>query len=860
MAGVDAMLLDAFEDFTPSEFRLLKALEPHVSELIVGIDGDVVEPSQQDLFTIQRATHDRVCREMHGVEVNNLPAPLPETHSQYLAREIFWRQRPTPPSNLRANVQIVTCPDLRQEVEFVGRAVKTLLLERQVPCNRIAVVFRDLRECAQTVRAVFEECQIPVNVASAVPLEETSLASFVMSLFDACGSWSRASVLDVLTSPWFDAGKAPAKHVDQFSALARRAGIIGGEQEWNNRIRRFLERLAKKSPDGEEAYIRPLPHMRESVGSLLACLETLASAFAHLPNRATPLTFVDGLLAALDQCGSKQFVAGRLLGPNRERDQTAWRALVVALGRVDAWYQREGGNDPVGRDEFVRMLRVAFRETELELQKVGGGIWCKRVEDVRHDSFEYVFLCGLNEGEFPRPPAVGAIYTDDDIAEFAELKIELDDKNRHAAREMLLFYHAVRAAETHLVMTWHTQSREGRAASPSPFLSDALELLDPLGVKPVVPDAPIFAPDPAAVASMRDLRNAAFLRNNGLREQFALEFQHATDASRIESARQDASAFGPYDGVLSEREFIDAIAEHFSPNHQFSVNQLESYAGCPFRFFMTRILGVVLEEEPGVEFDPLVRGRILHDVLQAFHGEYARRPVTDIPEPEARDAMQRHLDEAFARLAFHSINTPPKAALVERARMTVLLNRYLAIERKESNEPWAPSHFEVSFGNVRGKSEDPLSTPVPFVLATGQGPVRFSGRIDRIDTLEVRARIIDYKTSVYAKPADIDAGVSIQLPLYALALEEHLMPGTRCAEALFLQIGGKTRLSGLENRKSTWEERKEVIRNQIAAHVAHIRSAQFPPVPYRDICRECQEHRACRYESSRIERKSGAKE
>jgi ATP-dependent helicase/DNAse subunit B len=855
---VDTLAFDSFEDFTASEFRLIKALAAHVSDLFIGIDGDLLDPSQQDLYAIPRNTQKKILEELEGVREEDFPGPAPATHSEYIAREMFWRQKPLPPIDLRPNVTFGVCPDLRQEIEYVGRAIKTLNLEAGVPCDRIAVVFRDVREAGPVLRAVFEEFGIPANVESSLLLEETSLARFVLTLFDACDTWSRHDVLDTIGSPWFATDELPAEQVSQFAVLARRAGIVEGQHEWSDRIRQLIVRMRDKPDWDDIRSLNRLPGVHATIQTLLDRLNGLSDIAKLFPASARATAYVESIGKALERCGAKRALAGRISDAIRDREEAAWRALMMVLGRIDAWYRREDAGVVMEREVFFRVLRHAVRDTELELPKGTGGVVCKSADSIRYETYDHVFLCGMNEGEFPRPPAAGAIYSDADLADFAEHKIELDDKHRHVAREMLLFHHVVRSATVHLTLTYHTQSREGRAASPSPFWVDALELLQPIGIQPEVPGAPLFAPALEFAASMRDVRNRVFSSGTASCEASVEAFQHATEALEIEASRQDASAFGEYDGVLTNAAIVDAIAGHFGPDHDFSVNQLESYAGCPFRFFMTRILGVEPEEEPGLEFDPLVRGSILHDVLQAFHKEYLGKSISEIPESEAIETMTRHLDDVFARRVFQSSNIPPKVALVERMRMAVLLRRYLTIEREREDELWAPSHFEVSFGS--GNSTDALSQSDPYALTTKTGPIRFTGRIDRVDTLGERARIIDYKSSVYAKATDIDEGVSIQLPLYALALEEHLMPGACCADALFIQVGGKTRLSGLEVKKVPWEERKERLREQIAEHVARIRRAEFPPRPYHVICRECRDHRACRYESARIERKMEARQ
>jgi hypothetical protein len=76
---------------------------------------------------------------------------------------------------------------------------------------------------------------------------------------------------------------------------------------------------------------------------------------------------------------------------------------------------------------------------------------------------------------------------------------------------------------------------------------------------------------------------------------------------------------------------------------------------------------------------------------------------------------------------------------------------------------------------------DPLSKPEPFVLRWNDEEIHFSGRVDRIDVgvsgNQVVFNILDYKTGAKKrlKIEDIHAGLALQLPLYAMAVEELLM-------------------------------------------------------------------------------------
>ena len=857
---VSTVLFDDFDDFTASEFRLVESIAVHVSTIAFGLPFNRDVNSQKDVYGIPHETADRIQRTFRITEQHEFPEPVPRTCAEYLATEIFWRSRPQPDPGLERNVELLACPDLRQEIEIIGRRVKSLMLDRQVSAERIAVVFRTPADVVPLVRSVFREFQIPVHVQMPSPLIESAPGAFLVGLLEAADLWARDAVLDILASPCFPREARPGMPLQSlYPLLARRAGIIEGFDEWVSRVERLIDRLERGGEGGLESLTRQAPEALEAAKCLLIDLRTLAGLLEPIPESGLPRAFVAPLESAV-----RRIEQSARTDPGLTRDALAVRlkeaeAISEVLGRLDAWYERDRDAAAHQRQDIMRTLRSALAEAGLPRDVAPPAVLLLGVDALRHRDVDYVFLGGLNEGEFPRPPALGAIYTEADLQDFKSLDVRFQDSAYHASKEMLLFRHAAGAAKRALIVTWHERTQEGRAASQSPFLIDTLELLNACGISAASGDATAFAPRPAEIASTRDLRNSAFTRCPRLRTQFPSEIAPVLVAQRIEEARQDKSPFGPYDGMLADFALREELERAYGPDHEFSVNQLETYAECPFRFYMERILGVLPEEEPGTEFDPRVRGIILHEVLQRFHTSFLGQVLKDVSSPEAESVLRNHLDSVFEEHARRSINTPRAMLGVEKTRMGERLNRYLRIQRDADDETWRPLHLEVSFGKAGGAPSELPSRNEPFALATPGGTVQFSGRIDRIDVnADGDARIIDYKTTVAVQPADLKAGLSLQMPVYAMALQECLMPGVTCAEARLIEVGTPKSLEALKSRDVSKEERAAFVREKIAEYVEGIRSGAFPPLPYKEQCRDCAGHRPCRFESGRVERKLGA--
>jgi RecB family exonuclease len=336
--------------------------------------------------------------------------------------------------------------------------------------------------------------------------------------------------------------------------------------------------------------------------------------------------------------------------------------------------------------------------------------------------------------------------------------------------------------------------------------------------------------------------------------------------------RQDRHRFGPAEGVLQSAEARSCMAARFPPNHTFAATELERYASCPFQFFLERVLGIQPVEDLALEFDVRNRGRVVHDVLATFHRRVNQR-LGRAGSPLELDATE--FDALLAAAIAESFppepENPLQAALREIDRRLVVewLTQYRAQFEKydgmwpDFQRPMAPELFEVSFG--RGDQPPPSTTqPLEFVR-DGQA-LWISGRIDRIDTGLVAGKsvcnVLDYKTGapIPLTPESIQAGTTLQLPLYALAAAELLFADRDVcpwqAGYWYVREGGfKPRQAlrmyrhdqGRLELEPAWEQVRAGLADTVFMLVRAIRRGQFPVCSADERCTgRCPYHTVCR--------------
>ena len=95
----------------------------------------------------------------------------------------------------------------------------------------------------------------------------------------------------------------------------------------------------------------------------------------------------------------------------------------------------------------------------------------------------------------------------------------------------------------------------------------------------------------------------------------------------------------------------------------------------------------------------------------------------------------------------------------------------LEMQKNAAGQGVLPAYFEVAFGMPSAGTKDPDSKPDPLEMtrSTFVGPetIKLSGQIDRVDIARDQTLIAyDYKLSTGSTLVDMEAGRSLQLPIY----------------------------------------------------------------------------------------------
>jgi ATP-dependent helicase/nuclease subunit B len=338
---------------------------------------------------------------------------------------------------------------------------------------------------------------------------------------------------------------------------------------------------------------------------------------------------------------------------------------------------------------------------------------------------------------------------------------------------------------------------------------------------------------------------------------------HGVDAVRagfpgldggLRAAETRASAgFTAHHGRIVERPAVDPRGESGAV---VSTSRLETLGTCPLRYLMRWVLEVRPPYETEFRADrwltPLDRGSLLHDLYRRALEQQRTRGVSVSEaafEDVALDALEIELGRWRERVP------PPGEATfaVEAAQLADDVRAFVRMTR-ETGADWVALEYRFGYPD-RGPRALPAEeatvprTPEPVLLELKDGPLRISGRIDRIDRAEDgRLVVIDYKTGgaeAFGRRTRIfNRGRRLQHALYMEAVERLLGPVTR-AEYHFPTQRGETQRAVYEADSLRWGTR---IVNGLLNLAAR---GWFHPTVDAADCRFCDFNAVCRAQPGR---------
>lgn len=787
--------IDGFSGFTPQEYSLIRVLLERASRVNVSLCTDVLEDigdgsSGIDVFSKVKSVYKKLSSmaDTLGILVekpvsmqNDPPYRLKDSRELSHLEKYFNAYPYNVYSAKTKDLTLFYSLNLFSEIEACAAEIVRLMRDEGLRSRDIAVVMQSMGSYERLIEVVFKDYDIPHFIDRKKEITDHPLTRLILSTMDIFKeNWSYESVFRYLKTGF--AG-LETEEIDRLENYVLACGIRGSR--WTNGKDWTLSPdfiPGEKEGEAEEDALKeinriknivtaPLLDFRDKTRGKKTASEICAALYDFLckidvPNRLQ--SYIDGLRSA------------GWLSLAEEYDRI-WSIITEVFDQAVEVI----GETAFNIERFSNILKIGFSEYKIGLIPASlDQVLVGSIERSKSHEIKALFILGANDGVLPSVSKEEGILTDSDRAGLSDLGIELaGDTRAKAFDEQFLIYKTLAASGKYLRISWPIADNEGKSLRHSIIIS-RLRMLFPK----ITEDSNVLEPDTleeeiklvsGRMPAFRNLVRALRKASDGQELDELWKAVYFWFGKNIEWEQKRKAIRASFEYKNTALPVGSGTAQKLYGNPAYSsVSRLESFASCPFSYFVQ--YGLRAKERKVYSFSPLDVGTFMHDVIERFSRML-----------EEEDILWRDIDKEFCDINAKKIidqlleemkgggfaGSKRYKTLAERLGRVISRSLRLISEHIKRSK-FEPIEFETDF---RDKGKYP---PIEIELDSGQR-VKLTGRIDRVDQLVTDEgkylRIIDYKSgSKDFKLEDAYYGLQIQLLTYLDALwkeKDGYLPG-----------------------------------------------------------------------------------
>jgi ATP-dependent helicase/nuclease subunit B len=655
-----------------------------------------------------------------------------------------------------------------QELCIIAAKIKELHFNNEVPLHKIGVTFPNLEAYFNTIKSVFNEYEIPVNISTGYPLLNSHLIkSYLQVLKIVISGYSLNEIFKLFLSPFYKSSEI----IDftDFKKIAVRLRLTHVRGNWHQLFDNLMQ---------QNKLYRAFPISKESIQSFKNELNRLHEILSPLTGELTIQDFYNNYLIILKQLGL--FVGDNTINKvlnikESEKEFRAFNKFIQLFEQLKWILEISHENLKYSVKELYNLLNLVSEDATYNLREWPNyGVQVMPRLEIQSAEPDFLFVGGLVEGDFPRKFSRDIFFNDKERA-----LLGLNASEDLLSQDRFLFFQLLSSKAKKIVLSYPQFHRE-TIKVPSGFLSN-LEKICNIQIEDYPESDKYFSMN-------KIIENVSRNVHTGLNENDINNFETWSQKVSADKKlllledlsllfqKRNRNTFTIFEGNLTNNQEVLNKIEQFFEGKSFSITALESYAFCPMQYFMQRILKLDEEEEIDTTMNPLERGILIHRILfrffmqlksQKLHGESWQHYelLNDIAKQEFDELKYQGLLWDLEKEIYFGNDPQPG-----------LWERFLEEEKKEfNNSGFKPVLFETEFGKSFKKQKAGYES-IPFSVDSGNRQIQLFGKIDRIDVdNNGNAIIYDYKTGrsgFNINFNDIFSGMSLQLPVYLAAANE----------------------------------------------------------------------------------------
>ncbi len=764
--SVEIIKIDGFDEFTGAEINIINKLDKVMNHSLF-VDVDYPSENKElaahidDNFSFERL------KEIGFIKFDQAQSYADEFHT-HLRKYLFTSADRKPTGKFKDQIYKISALDRKEEIELIAKLVKSLLLAEKIKPSKICVCFNLIKEYSHIVRDKFSSYGIPYNLTDRFLLAESLPIIELISFLEIIeNDFYHKNIFRAISGGF---GKDFGIDFQNLLKISTELNIVSGKNNWKRKIGSALN--AAKFDESE------IQFTEEVLTKALNDIEMIEKLLQPFSKKMKIDEFLENLhkLILKLELGKNSLL---IESDQHEANIKSISTFIETVTEVFSLLRNEHGEEKFALKFYLDQIRTICNWARFNVKERSDyGVQVTSFDEIRGLNFDYLFVAGLNDGIIPTRYSPEIFFS----GSFASKEED------HQAEEKFRFYQTILAWDPgkdrtkNKLYLINSMSSGKNDLVESTFLNSFSETFECGIIDPKLYNTKIYSFEELLTITGKILSSDNAKFNKKLKSSLPIEVEEINKKILVDSIRSDESLFTSYNGWLLDTnseeqlqsENIKKLEEYKTRN--FSVTQLETYAKCPFKYFVERVLNLSVIEDPKEEIEAMEMGSMLHNIFYEFM-IWAKRKNILLSQCTEKEFIKA-ADKLF-EIAGKFVNDPKfdsEYGFIEKEKILgfdgkredSILYQFLRMEKTDFE--FIPTYFEIPFGkNMRegfNEIEQPQMDDLQF-----KG-VSLRGKIDRIDISSdgSKLQVIDYKLSG-SKPTkdDLITGISLQLPVYLFA-------------------------------------------------------------------------------------------
>ncbi len=739
---------DCFDEFSGSQMEFIRAVCSSAEKAVFTVTTDKLDKDK----TIFMAT-------------SQLAGKLKEIDNDAVLTCMKERYRSTP------ECEIVRAQDMWQESDWICSCIHSLT-DKGYRYRDIAVLTPD-KSYGQIISSAMKKYEIPAFMDIPEPLIDKSVVRFIIYSLQAL-SFETDDLLRYVKSGFvrLKNGKTISRiHIDRLEQLCR---------QYNIKSRDWLRTFPKKAdPDGS---------MEELRLEIIAPLQEFKNKIDNADGMEMTEALCDFLCNKME-VGKRIYSIyiegktddGKLLIDKKKQDEysSLWDDVVEVL---ESAHEALKGS-AVNLEEFTDILIQAFSSAEIaKPPQVLDSVTVGDVARSRFTDKKAVFICGMNQGVFPRSAKSGVNFTGSETEQLIMCGITIG-KNRvtRASSELFKLYRCVNIPSEKLFITYSMLNDSFSQIEPSPYVDD---IGRHFGIRTMGADE--YGAD-------------FYCRTEKATKHYLAKIYY--DYTRIEEKNAITEFMGndPFESSskpVGERHSLsEKFAEQLLNKDSFSPTAFNMANNCRYSYYCRYGLGI--KEPDKRELSPVTAGNVMHYCMEKLLTEKGDK-FTQLTDKEISDHVEKSLEEYLKNELISDFGEGERFTYQVKKFSDLAVPVAQSVKKSISEDGFVPKELERQ---------------VEYKL----GDVTISGKCDRIDVSadDKYVRVVDYKRGKNELPMkNVYNGEDLQMLLYLYGISEEYQkkPSSVLYQYTGEPVVKKAESSDLRNDLAASEESNTALR------------------------------------------------